>query len=115
MRKKKAKLKPSPLIRRIPDFGSFRDKLNELGLSHWKIEIINDPFVAGQCDPNWNKIILSDVYKFYWREIFLHEVAHALTGDMKHTKRWAEKVVEIGGKAKSALLIPDKTPFTPED
>lgn len=77
--------------------------LNKYRLNEWSFCINETRNVAGETDYDNNKISISKYFLdklslFEYRNLILHEIAHALVSDHKpHSKKWRDKFISIGG------------------
>jgi len=89
--------------------------LNKHSLNSWRVEYVDNQTIAGSCDYNNKRILLSKNFCKYNKEgiiidVILHEIAHALVGyENGHNKVWKKKFIEIGG---SGDKNPRCKPFT---
>lgn len=99
-------------MQRVIDFAE--EKLAQYGLHGWQFKLTIATQEIGQCWHDRRQIELSKVYAPYidWRDIILHEIAHALVGEGKgHGKEWRIMCQHVGAKPRPivpASEIPDE-------
>lgn len=88
-----------------------RALLDRHGLTEWRFDIRNlrrhkpgldedNEDLWGGCIPEQRLIVVHESVGRQFRQVVLHEIAHALTGEGGHTKEWIEKARKIGCTAK---------------
>lgn len=101
-----------PTLELIPkdqiDTDEMRQIMDEHGLGHWNLKIVRTKTRSGRCIYRSKTIEISRYQASgCWRDVLLHEIAHALTPHdlFGHGPLWVKKCIEIGAKPTPCISV----------